>query len=81
MQELAAQGLASKIWIGFKTENGEGGDGEEAEQAKLRAGLDSAIVREKSNVKCNDVAGLDSAKQALQEAAILPVKFLQFFTD
>ncbi|THG23705.1 hypothetical protein TEA_014389 [Camellia sinensis var. sinensis] len=65
----------------MKPKNGEGGDGEEAEQAKLRAGLDSAIVREKSNVKWNDVAGLESAKQALQEAAILPVKFPQFFTD
>ncbi|GMP68362.1 hypothetical protein CsSME_00027998 [Camellia sinensis var. sinensis] len=61
----------------MKPKNGEGGDGEEAEQAKLRAGLDSAIVREKSNVKWNDVAGLESAKQALQEAAILPVKFPQ----
>ncbi|CAL5404228.1 unnamed protein product [Camellia sinensis] len=58
----------------MKPKNGEGGDGEEAEQAKLRAGLDSAIVREKSNVKWNDVAGLESAKQALQEAAILPWK-------
>lgn len=65
----------------MKPKNGEGGDGEEPEQAKLRAGLDSAIVREKSNVKWNDVAGLESAKQALQEAAILPVKFPQFFTD
>ena len=28
----------------------------------------------------NDVAGLESAKQTLQEAVILPVKFPQFFT-
>ncbi|CAD5177791.1 unnamed protein product [Musa acuminata subsp. malaccensis] len=32
------------------------------------------------SVKWNDVAGLESAKQALQEAVILPVKFPQFFT-
>jgi len=57
-----------------------GGDGEDAEQSKLRAGLNSAIIREKPNVKWNDVAGLESAKQALQEAVILPVKFPQFFT-
>jgi vacuolar protein-sorting-associated protein 4 len=57
-----------------------GGDGEDPEQAKLRAGLNSAIIREKPNVKWNDVAGLESAKQALQEAVILPVKFPQFFT-
>lgn len=57
-----------------------GKDGEDPEQAKLRAGLDSAIVREKPNVKWSDVAGLESAKEALQEAVILPVKFPQFFT-
>ncbi|KAG5560450.1 hypothetical protein RHGRI_003685 [Rhododendron griersonianum] len=49
------------------------------EQAKLRAGLNSAIIWEKPNVKWNDVAGLESAKQALQEAVMLPVKFPQFF--
>ncbi|XP_059665944.1 protein SUPPRESSOR OF K(+) TRANSPORT GROWTH DEFECT 1-like isoform X4 [Cornus florida] len=62
-----------------KPKNG-GGDGEDSEQAKLRSGLNSAIIREKPNVKWNDVAGLESAKQALQEAVILPVKFPQFFT-
>jgi vacuolar protein-sorting-associated protein 4 len=59
---------------------GDGGDGEDPEQAKLRLGLNSAIIREKPNVKWGDVAGLESAKQALQEAVILPVKFPQFFT-
>ncbi|KAK9056460.1 hypothetical protein SSX86_023821 [Deinandra increscens subsp. villosa] len=59
--------------------NGDGDGGEDAEQTKLRSGLNSAIIREKPNVKWNDVAGLQSAKQALQEAVILPVKFPQFF--
>ncbi|KAL5554841.1 hypothetical protein UlMin_037079 [Ulmus minor] len=63
-----------------KTKGGDGKDGDDSEQAKLRAGLDSVIIREKPNVKWNDVAGLESAKQALQEAVILPVKFPQFFT-
>ncbi|KAG5577986.1 hypothetical protein H5410_058120 [Solanum commersonii] len=63
-----------------KTKPKDGEDGEDPEQSKLRAGLNSAIVREKPNVKWNDVAGLESAKQALQEAVILPVKFPQFFT-
>lgn len=63
-----------------KDGGGGGGEGEDGENSKLRAGLDSAIVREKPNVKWNDVAGLESAKQALQEAVILPVKFPQFFT-
>ncbi|KAI4304734.1 hypothetical protein MLD38_040208 [Melastoma candidum] len=61
--------------------DGGGGDGgDDAEKEKLKAGLNSAIIREKPNVKWNDVAGLESAKQALQEAVILPVKFPQFFT-
>ncbi|KEH29865.1 AAA-type ATPase family protein [Medicago truncatula] len=63
-----------------KGKGGGEGEGEDAEQSKLRAGLNSAIVREKPNVKWNDVAGLESAKQSLQEAVILPVKFPQFFT-
>ncbi|PKI40531.1 hypothetical protein CRG98_039091 [Punica granatum] len=63
-----------------KPKDGSGGDGDDAEKEKLKAGLNSAIIREKPNVKWNDVAGLESAKQALQEAVILPVKFPQFFT-
>ena len=57
-----------------------GKDAEDPEQAKLRASLDSVIIKEKPDVKWSDVAGLESAKQALQEAVILPVKFPQFFT-
>lgn len=59
---------------------GDRGGDDDAEQTKLRSGLNSAIVREKPNVKWSDVAGLEGAKQALQEAVILPVKFPQFFT-
>eukprot|EP00252_Welwitschia_mirabilis_P002273 TRINITY_DN1218_c0_g2_i1.p1 TRINITY_DN1218_c0_g2~~TRINITY_DN1218_c0_g2_i1.p1 ORF type:complete len:439 (-),score=100.12 TRINITY_DN1218_c0_g2_i1:476-1792(-) len=71
--------VATKPKSKSKGNDGEG-DGEDPEQAKLRAGLNSAIIREKPNVKWSDVAGLESAKQALQEAVILPVKFPQFFT-
>ncbi|XWS75334.1 hypothetical protein CRYUN_Cryun01aG0077500 [Craigia yunnanensis] len=63
-----------------KTMDGEGKDKQDPEQAKLRAGLDSVIIREKPDVKWSDVARLESAKQALQEAVILPVKFPRFFT-
>ncbi|CAE5956867.1 unnamed protein product [Arabidopsis arenosa] len=59
-----------------KTKPEDGGDGEES---KLRAGLNSAIIREKPNVQWTDVAGLESAKEALKEAVILPVQFPQFF--
>jgi len=37
----------------------------------LRAGLNSVIVREKPDVKWSDVAGLESARRAFQEAVIL----------
>ena len=46
----------------------------------LKASLGDAIVTEKPNVKWEDVAGLEGAKEALKEAVILPVKFPQFFT-
>ena len=39
-----------------------------------------AIVIEKPNVKWDDVAGLESAKESLKEAVILPIKFPQLFT-
>ena len=41
--------------------------------------MSGAIVKEKPNVKWEDVAGLHSAKQALQEAIILPTKFPEIF--
>ncbi|XP_061678374.1 vacuolar protein sorting-associated protein 4A isoform X6 [Syngnathoides biaculeatus] len=40
----------------------------------------SAIVMEKPNVRWNDVAGLEGAKEALKEAVILPIKFPHLFT-
>lgn len=55
-------------------------DDEDPDKAKLRTALDSAIVKEKPNVKWDDVAGLEGAKAALREAVILPVKFPHLFT-
>lgn len=39
-----------------------------------------AIVHETPNVKWDDVAGLESAKESLKEAVILPIKFPHLFT-
>lgn len=46
----------------------------------MRGQLGNAIVQERPNVKWDDVAGLEGAKDSLKEAVILPVKFPQFFT-
>lgn len=39
-----------------------------------------AIITETPNVKWDDVAGLEGAKEALKEAVILPIKFPHLFT-
>mmetsp|Transcript_7006 Transcript_7006/g.18830 ORF Transcript_7006/g.18830 Transcript_7006/m.18830 type:complete len:734 (-) Transcript_7006:852-3053(-) len=57
-----------------------GKEEDEKEKEKMKAGLSSAILSEKPNVKWDDVAGLEGAKESLKEAVILPVKFPQFFT-
>lgn len=59
------------------------GNGKEKEKGdpdeKLKDSLASCVITEKPNVKWTDVAGLDKAKQALQEAVILPLRFPQLF--
>ncbi|KJE95553.1 vacuolar protein sorting factor 4B [Capsaspora owczarzaki ATCC 30864] len=65
------------------SKNGTGGDDdddEDPEKKKMRGALAGAIVSEKPNVKWDDVAGLEQAKEALKEAVILPIKFPQLFT-
>lgn len=70
----ASGGGANATATGAKTK------GKEEEMDSLKASLGDAIVTEKPNVKWDDVAGLEGAKDALKEAVILPVKFPQFFT-
>ncbi|KXN71728.1 katanin p60 ATPase domain-containing protein [Conidiobolus coronatus NRRL 28638] len=55
-------------------------DDENSEDQKLRANLTSSILTEKPNIKWDDVAGLEAAKEALREAVILPIKFPKLFT-
>ncbi|CAH2323967.1 vacuolar sorting-associated 4A [Pelobates cultripes] len=55
-------------------------EGDNPETKKLQEQLMGAIVMEKPNVRWNDVAGLEGAKEALKEAVILPIKFPHLFT-
>ncbi|CAN8072574.1 unnamed protein product [Agarophyton chilense] len=54
-------------------------DDDNGEQ-RLRARLGTAVLTEKPNIKWDDVAGLEGAKDALREAVILPQMFPQMFT-
>lgn len=59
---------------------GGGDDEEDADSKKLRGALQGAILTDKPNIKWEDVAGLEGAKEALKEAVILPIKFPHLFT-
>jgi len=63
-----------------KTQNKKKGNEKDEEDSQLQNALESAIIKEKPNIKWSDVAGLESAKEALKEAVILPIKFPQLFT-
>lgn len=76
----AATGAAATAKKSSKKKKGEEKDEKEEESAKMRDALSSAIVAEKPNVKWDDVAGLEGAKEALKEAVILPIRFPNLFT-
>jgi len=71
--ESSGSGTASKK----KGEDDE--DEKDNETAKIRKALSGAILAEKPNVRWDDIAGLHSAKQSLQEAVIMPSKFPHMF--
>ncbi|KAL0239089.1 hypothetical protein PCE1_004780 [Barthelona sp. PCE] len=66
-----------------KSEEGEEGEGGEddvdEDTAKLREMIGQAIVRDKPNVRWKDIAGLETAKNSLQEAVIVPIRFPHLF--
>ncbi|KAJ0164719.1 Vacuolar protein sorting-associated protein 4 [Colletotrichum tanaceti] len=53
-------------------------DGDE-DNKKLRNALSGAILQERPNVRWDDVAGLEGAKDTLKEAVVLPIKFPSLF--
>ncbi|CAF9923561.1 MAG: Vacuolar protein sorting-associated protein 4 [Heterodermia speciosa] len=54
-------------------------DDKDPDNKKLRGALQGAILTDKPNIKWEDVAGLEGAKEALKEAVILPIKFPHLF--
>lgn len=76
----AAVGTNGKV-SGGKGDDGQGEEGgeQDADSKKLRGALQGAILTDKPDVKWEDVAGLEGAKEALKEAVILPIKFPHLF--
>jgi len=58
----------------------DGDEDNDPDSKKLRNALSGAILSEKPNIRWEDVAGLEQAKEALKEAVILPIKFPHLFT-
>ncbi|KAM5345926.1 hypothetical protein ACJ41O_011787 [Fusarium nematophilum] len=52
---------------------------EDDESKKLRNALSGAILQERPNVRWEDIAGLEGAKETLKEAVVLPIKFPSLF--
>jgi vacuolar protein-sorting-associated protein 4 len=66
---------------GKKAEDSEDDDDnkKDLETKKLKDALSGAILQEKPNVRWDDIAGLEGAKESLKEAVILPIKFPHLF--
>ncbi|KAF2664631.1 AAA-domain-containing protein [Microthyrium microscopicum] len=54
--------------------------GKKFQETQLKESLLQSIVSEKPNVKWEDVAGLEAAKEELQESIVFPLRFPQMFT-
>lgn len=55
------------------------GDGGEDDASRFTDALEGCVVSSSLNVTWDMIAGLESAKEALQESVILPMKFPQLF--
>lgn len=61
-------------------ENGDDSGDEDKETKRLMNQVSGAILIERPDVKWSDVAGLENAKNSLNEAVILPIRFPKLFT-
>lgn len=74
-----ARGTGSKAASG--TEGAVKSNGaQDDDSKKLRNALEGVVLQERPNVKWEDVAGLEGAKESLKEAVLLPIKFPHFFS-
>ncbi|ODA83480.1 hypothetical protein RJ55_01994 [Drechmeria coniospora] len=55
------------------------GSADDDDSKKLRNALEGAILQERPNVRWEDIAGLEGAKDTLKEAVVLPIKFPSLF--
>ena len=69
-------GTVGLTWVSNRDDDDDDGD---PDAKKLKSALQGAILTDKPNVKWEDVAGLEGAKEALKEAVILPIKFPHLF--
>ena len=76
----AAVGSNGKVSGGTGKGKDDDDDEQDPESKKLRGALQGAILTDKPNIKWEDVAGLEGAKEALKEAVILPIKFPHLFS-
>ncbi|KAL7009186.1 Vacuolar protein sorting-associated protein 4 [Cystobasidiomycetes sp. EMM_F5] len=79
-QAVGSNGKANMSAGGSGKGKSNSANDDDADTKKLRGALASAILSETPNVSWDDVAGLESAKEALKEAVILPIKFPHLFT-
>ena len=82
--ELGTQGGKGGGATGTKNK-GDDEEDEDAEKTKLRGALSGAIVTETPDVKWEDVAGLDLAKESLKEVSLLHFhsgnQYIEFYSS
>ncbi|TLD05433.1 uncharacterized protein PgNI_09188 [Pyricularia grisea] len=71
---------AKKEGANGQSNNAIASNGQDDDSKKLRNALEGVVLQERPNVKWEDVAGLEAAKESLKEAVLLPIKFPQFFS-
>ncbi|CRK46141.1 hypothetical protein BN1723_019912, partial [Verticillium longisporum] len=65
--------------VGANGKGKEDKDGDDGEDKKLKNALSGAILQERPNVRWEDVAGLEAAKETLKEAVVIPIRFPSLF--